>query len=429
MSITQKLKTETLCVQGGYAPKNGEPRIVPIFQSTTFKYDTADEVAALFDLSKDGHMYSRISNPTLTALEEKIALLEGGVAALTTSSGQAATLLSILTICNCGEHVVAMNNLYGGTYTLLSSTIKKFGIEASFVPLNDFDAVKKAIKPNTKLVFAETIGNPGVEVADIEKLAKIAHEHDIPLFIDNTFATPCLCKPIEFGADIITHSSTKYLDGHATSVGGIIVDSGKFPWNNGKFSCLTDPDPNYHGLSYTEQFGNSAFIVKARVVFLRDLGATMSPFNAFLTNLGTETLALRMEKHSSNALKIAEFLEAHPKIEWVHYPLLKSNPEYQLAQKYLPNGASGVISFGVRGGLEETKKWINRLELASLVVHVGDLRTHVLHPASMTHRQLSDEAQKAAGILPNMVRLSVGIESADDIIKDLDQAFSVVGRS
>lgn len=416
-------KQETLCVQGGYNPETGQSRITPIVQSTTYKYNSADDVAELFDLTKAGHMYTRISNPTVDVLEQKITQLEGGVGALATSSGQAATLLSILTIASAGDHIVAMNNLYGGTYTLLNSTIKKMGIETTFVELNNEQALKSAIKENTKLVFGETVGNPGVDVLDIEKVATVAHDYNIPLIVDNTFPTPYLCTPFKYGADIVTHSTTKYLDGHATSVGGIIVDSGKFDWTNGKFDCLTQEDPNYHGLSYTSSFKDAAYITKARVVYLRDLGTTMSPFNAFLTNLGVETLALRMERHSENALKIAHFLEQSPYVESVNYPLLESSKNYALAQKYLSNGASGIISFCVKGGLEETKSWIDNLKLASLVVHVGDLRTHVLHPASMTHRQLSPTAQKEAGISPNQVRLSVGIENVDDIISDLLQAF------
>lgn len=419
----KKISVETLCVQGGYSPENGETRIAPISQSTTYKYDNADEVGDLFNLTKEGHMYSRISNPTLEVLEKKIADMEGGIGAVSTSSGQAANLLAVLTICKAGEHIVAFNNLYGGTLTLLSSTLKNFGIEASFVDLDASDEeIEGKIKENTKLLFGETLGNPGLKVLDIERFAKLAHRNNIPLIVDNTFPTPYLCRPIEYGADIVTHSTTKYLDGHATSVGGMIVDSGKFNWENGKFNCLTDEDPNYHGLSYTETFKNAAYITKARVVYLRDLGSTMSPFNAFLTNLGTETLALRMDKHSSNALTIAKYLESNPNVAWINYPLLESNGEYELAKKYLPNGASGIISFGVKGGVEEGKKFINSLKLATLVVHVGDIRTHVLHPASMTHRQLSKEAQMAAGIEENMIRLSVGIENVDEIIADLDQA-------
>lgn len=415
-----KYKPETLMVQAGYNPKNGEARVMPIVQSTTYKYENAEEVAALFDLSKDGHMYSRISNPTVNVAEEKIAVLEGGVAAMATSSGQAATLLSILTICNQGEHLVAFSNLYGGTYTLLTSTLKKFGIETTLVPYDaSVEVIKKAFQPNTKLLWGETIGNPGVEVLDIERAAKIAHEEGVPLFIDNTFATPYLCKPIDFGADIVLHSATKFLDGHATSLGGFIVDGGKFNWNNGKFPHLTEPDPNYHGLSFTESFGSKAFITKARAVFLRDFGTTLSPFNAFLINLGMETLHLRMERHSQNALLVAQALQNNPQVEWVNYPLLPNNPSYTLAQKYLPLGGSGIISFGLKGDWQRGKEFINRLKLATLVVHVGDLRTHVLHPASMTHRQLSLKALALAGIKENMIRLSVGIENVEDIIDDL----------
>lgn len=414
---------ETKCAHEGYNPGNGEPRIAPIVQSTTYKYDSADDVAALFDLAKAGHMYTRISNPTSGVLEAKIAALEGGVGALAVSSGQAATLTAIITICNAGEHIVAMNNLYGGTYTLINSTLKKFGIEATFVDFNAPDEViQNAIQANTKLVFGETIGNPGVDVLDIERIASIAHRNGLPLFIDNTFATPYLCRPFEWGADIVTHSATKYLDGHATSVGGVIVDSGKFDWNNGKFPHLTEKDPNYHGLSYTEAFKEAAFITKARVVFVRDMGQTISPFNAWLINLGTETLALRMARHSENALTVAQFLQNHPNVAWVKYPKLESSDSFKLAEKYLPLGGSGIIAFGVKGGLAESKKFIDSVKLASLVVHVADIRTHVLHPATMTHRQMSKADQLKSGIEENMVRLSVGIENAADIIQDLDQA-------
>ena len=420
----KKYAQDTICIQGGYEPKNGEPRILPIFQSTTYKYDEADEVAKLFDLEAAGHMYSRISNPTVEALEKKISEMEGGVGAMATSSGQAANLIAILTICNAGEHVLAMSNLYGGTFTLFTSTLKKMGIEVTFVDHRADDReISSKIQANTKLIFGETIGNPGVDVLDIQRIAEIAHENNIPLVVDNTFATPYLCRPFEFGADIVTHSTTKYIDGHATSVGGIIVDSGKFDWkSSGKFPHLTEADPSYHGLSYTEKFGAAAYITKARVAFLRDMGSTMSPFNAFLTNLGVETLALRMERHSSNALAAARFLESHPNVSWVNYPLLESSQSFDLARKYLPGGASGIIAFGVKGGVESGKKFIDSLELASLVVHVGDIRTHVLHPASMTHRQLSQEQQIKAGIKPDMIRLSVGIENIDDILADLDQA-------
>ncbi len=419
----KNLSVETLCVQAGYEPKNGEPRVAPIYQSTTYKYDSADEVAALFDLEAEGHMYSRISNPGLDVLEKKIAALEGGKAALSTSSGQAANLLSILTLCKAGDHVVSFNNLYGGTFTLLNSTLKNFEIESTLLDIDSTDEeIEAAIQDNTKLLFGEVLGNPGLRVLDIERVAKIAHKNGIPLIVDNTFPTPYLCRPIEYGADIVTHSTTKYLDGHATSLGGVIVDSGNFNWENGKFNCLTDKDPNYHGLSYTETFKDLAYITRARVVFMRDMGFTMSPFNAFLTNLGTETLALRMDRHSENALKIARYLEKSPNVAWINYPGLESSEDHELAKKYLPKGASGIISFGVKGGVEEGKKFIDSLKLATLVVHVGDIRTHVLHPASMTHRQLSKEEQLLAGIKENMIRLSVGIENADEIISDLEQA-------
>lgn len=421
--MTKNYQQETLCVQEGYKPKNGEPRILPLYQSTTYKYDSADEVGKLFDLEVEGHMYSRISNPTVDALEKKLSAMEGGIAAVCTSSGQSATLLSILTICQCGQHILAMNNLYGGTYTLFTSTLKKLGIEVSFIDINSTEAeIKSAIRPNTRLIFGETIGNPGVDVLDIEKVAKAAHDNDIPLIIDNTFATSFLCRPIEFGADIVIHSTTKYIDGHATSVGGIVIDSGKFNWNNGNFPELTNPDPSYHGLSYTEKFGQAAYITKLRVAFLRDIGNTMSPFNAFLTNLGVETLTLRMQRHSENALVMAKFLEKHPKVAWINYPYLESSKSFELAKKYLSKGGSGIISFGVNGGVEAGKKFIDNLELSTLVVHVGDIRTHVLHPASMTHRQLSEEQQIQAGIKPEMIRFSVGIEAIEDIKADIAQS-------
>ena len=414
---------ETQCVQAGYDPASGEPRITPIVQSTTYKYDEADQVADLFDLTAAGHMYSRISNPTVEVLEKKVAVMEGGVGALAVSSGQSANFFAIFTLCSAGDNFISLSNLYGGTHTLFTSTLKRMGIEVTILPYTIHpDELKKHIKPNTKLLFAETIGNPGVEVLDIEGFAKEAHENNIAFVVDNTFATPYLCRPIEFGADIVTHSATKYLDGHATSLGGIIVDSGNFDWTNGNYDCLTKPDSAYHGLSYTETFGNQAFIIKARVSLLRDLGSTMSPNNAFLINLGTETLALRMQRHSENALEVAKFLQTLDEVAWVHYPKLEGSRDFDLAEKYLPLGASGVISFGVKGGVENAKKFINSVKLASLVVHVGDLRTHVLHPASMTHRQLSEEQLIVAGVAPEMIRLSVGIENVKDICDDLVQA-------
>lgn len=417
---------ETKCLQSGFEPKNGESRILPIIQSTTFRYETADEVAALFDLEKEGHMYSRISNPTVEAFESKIADLEGGVGALATSSGQAASTVAIFTICNNGEHFIAPNNIYGGSFTLFSSTLKKFGISASFFSKDATDEeIQELIRPETKLIFTESISNPGVDVLDIERFAALAHKNGIPLIVDNTLATPYLLRPIEHGADIIVHSATKYIDGHATSVGGVIVDGGTFDWNNGKFPHLTEKDPNYHGISYTETFGEAAYIVKARVVFMRDLGVCLSPFNAFLMNLGSETLAVRMDRHSENALEVARFLESHPKVEWVNYPFLESSPSYENAKKYLKAG-SGVISFGVKGGVEAGKKFIDNLELTALIVHVGDIRTCALHPGSMTHRQLSEEDQIKAGITPNLIRLSVGIENVEDIIEDVKKALEAI---
>lgn len=417
----------TQCVQGGYQPANGEPRVMPIVQSTTYKYDDADEVGKLFDLEADGHMYSRISNPTLAWLEEKISLMEGGVGAVATSSGQAANMLAILNICKAGQHVLSMANLYGGTHTLFNSTLKNMGIEVTFIsPDLSLEEMRTHLKDNTRAVFGETIGNPGVNVLDFAKVSTLAHEAGIPLIVDSTFATPMLCRPFEHGADIVTHSTTKYFDGHATSVGGVIVDSGQFNWDNGKFPELTRPDPSYHGVVFTEKFGQAAYITKARVTLLRDIGPTMSPFNAFLTNLGMETLAVRMERHSSNALILAQYLEQHPKVAWVSYPLLPSHDTYDLAKKYLPNGGSGIIAFGIKGGVAAGKQFINHVKLATLVVHVGDLRSHVLHPASMTHRQLSEAEQIASGVLPDMIRFSVGIEDVEDIKADLAQALASV---
>lgn len=421
----RQLKVDTICVQGGYQPANGEARNAPIYQSTTYKYDSADHVGDLFDLKAAGYFYTRLANPTVGFLEEKVAQMEGGIGAVATSAGQAATLLSILTIANQGDHIVSMNNLYGGTHTLIGSTIGKFGIANTFVELNDEEAIEAAIQDNTKAIFAETIGNPAVQVLDIEKVAKVAHRNGIPLIVDNTLATPIICRPIEHGADIVIHSTSKYLDGHGTSVGGIIVDSGKFDWTQGKFGALTEPDPNYHGLSYTESFGPMAYLTKARAVYMRDLGPQMSPFNAFLTDMGSETLGLRMERHSANALKIAQYLEGHDQVEWISYPFLESNPDIDLAKKYLAAG-SGVIAFGVKGGVDQAKKWIDSLKMISLAVHVADTKSHVLHPASMTHRQLSEKDLMEGGITPNLVRLSVGIENVEDIIKDLDQAFEAL---
>ncbi len=421
---TSAYSLETLCVTAGWKPGNGDPLNLPIYQSTAYTFDDADAVGELFDLQKEGHMYTRISNPGLQALEERIAVLEGGVGCLVTATGQAATLLTVLTLAQAGDHVVTMSNLYGGTFTLLTSALKKMGIDCTLVPVNCEDAVlKKAIRKNTKLVFGETIGNPRVDVLDFERMANIAHAAGLPLVVDNTFASPYLCQPFQWGADIVVHSATKYLDGHSTSMGGAIVDSGKFDWAaSGRFSSLTAEDPNYHGLSFTTAFGPKAFITKARAVGMRDLGPTMSPFNAFLIHMGSQTLALRMQRHSENALAVARFLEGHSNVEWVSYPLLESSSTYDLAKKYLPKGASGMIAFGPKGGAAGGKKVINALRLATLIVHMGDVRTHVLHPASMSHRQLSEQQQIAAGVTPNLIRLTVGIEDVQDIIADLDQA-------
>ncbi len=376
-----------------------------------------------FDLDAADHMYSRISNPTVAAFEAKVTALEGGVAALATSSGQAATSLAILNICSNGQHVVAASTLYGGTYSLFSNTLPKMGIEVTFVdPECSEEELRKAFKDETRLLFAETIGNPGLNVLDFDKFSTVAKAMDVPLIIDNTFPTPALCRPFEFGADIVVHSTTKYIDGHATSVGGIIVDSGNFNWENGKYPELTEPDKSYHGLKYVEKFGNLSYIVKARVQWMRDLGPCQSPFNAFLKNLGLETLPMRMDRHSSNALILAQYLEKHPCVSWVNYPGLESHPSYSKTRKYLPRGASGVMTFGIKGGSEAGRKFMEGTKLIALVVHVGDARSCVLHPASTTHRQLSEAEQAASGVTDDMIRISVGIEHIDDIIEDVDQA-------
>lgn len=419
-------KIETQTIQEGYRPKNGEPRVVPIAQSTTYKYDTCQAVADLFDLKVAGHMYSRISNPTVEALENKMAKLDGGVAALALSAGHTANSVAILNICEAGDHLVALSSLYGGTFNLFKHTLKKLGINVTFVhPQADIAEIEAAFQDNTKLLFGETLSNPGTDVLDFEKFANIAKKKSVPLVVDNTFPTPYLCQPIKYGADIVTYSTTKYIDGHATSVGGMIVDAGTFDWKNGKFPGLTEPDESYHGLRYTETFGNMAYIIKARVQWIRDLGSYMSPQNAFLTNLGLETLHLRMDRHSENALALAEFLENHEKIEWVKYPFLKTDPNLSLAQKYLRAG-SGVLTVGIKGGSTVAEKVLNSLKLASIVVHVSDVRTSVLHPATMTHRQLSGEDQLRAGIRPELIRISVGIEHIDDIIDDFAQALNQI---
>ena len=416
---------ETRTIQAGYEPKNGEPRVLPIVQSTTYAYDTAQGVADLFDLKVEGHMYSRISNPTVEAFEKKMASLEGGVGALGTASGQTASAFSIMNIASAGQHVVTSAKLYGGTYNLFVHTLKKYGIEFSFVDQNASDAeIKAAFRPNTRALFGETLTNPGTEVLDLEKFARIAKEMQVPLIVDNTFPTPYFCNPIAQGANVVVHSATKYIDGHATSVGGVIVDAGTFDWNNGKYPELCEPDPSYHGLSYTETFGEAAYIVKARVQLVRDFGAYMSPQNAWLCNLGLETLHVRMDRHVENAQKLAEWLEADERVAWVKYPGLKNDSDYEMAQRFL-RGCSGVLTFGVKGGREASERMMNALELATIQVHVADIRTCVLHPASMTHRQLNEEQQVACGVLPDLVRVSVGLEKDEDIIADFDQALTI----
>lgn len=424
------MKIETMCVQEGYEPKNGEPRVLPIVQSTTFKYESSDEMGKLFDLEKDGYFYTRLANPTAGAVEKKLAALEGGVGAMMTSSGQAATMLSVMNIAGAGDNIICSAAVYGGTFNLLGVTLEKYGISTTFVdPDMPLEELQKYVKPNTKAILGETISNPSLVVLDIEKFAELAHSNNIPLIVDNTFATPVLCRPIEFGADIVIHSTSKYLDGHACALGGIIIDSGNFDWEaSGKFPGLTTPDESYHGIIYTQHFGKAAYIGKALAQLMRDMGVSPAPMNAFLLNLGTETLHLRMPRHSENALKVAKFLESDPRVEWVNYPGLESNKYYPLVKKYLPNGASGVVSFGVKGGREAGVKLLDSMKLAAIVTHVADARTCALHPASATHRQLTDEQLVACGVGPELVRFSVGIENADDIIADLKQALDAVEK-
>lgn len=417
------MKDETKCLHAGYTPKNGEPRVLPIVQSTTYVYDSAAEVAAIFDDPTKGLCYSRFGNPTVMAVEEKINQLEGGVGAMCTASGQAATLLSILNICQAGDSIVSVPQIYGGTINLFSFTLKKLGIECIYVDAESTDEeIKAAFKPNTKLVFGETIANPALKVFDIERFANIAHSMNVPLIVDNTFATPILCKPFEFGADIVIHSTSKYMDGHAVQVGGVIVDSGKFDWTNGKFPELVEPDESYHGISYTKQYGKMAYIIKARMQLMRDFGVYPAAHSAFLLNLGLETLAVRMEQYCKNAMTVAKYLESSPAVESVLYPGLESSADYPLVEKYLKGKASGVISFIIKGGRPAAAKFMDSLNLASNEVHVADIRTCVLHPASETHRQLTDEQLVAAGINGGMVRFSVGLENVDDIIADLEGA-------
>lgn len=421
------MEIETQCLYAGYTPKNGEPQALPICQSTTFKYESTEQVSKLFDLEAAGFFYTRIANPTVDAVEQKIATLEGGVGALCTATGQAAAMFSILTLASAGDHIVSSVSIYGGTLNLFGVTLKKLGIEVTFVNPEASEAeIQAAFRPNTKALYGETIANPSIDVLDLEKFARIAHRNGVPFIVDNTFATPVLCRPFEFGADIIVHSTTKYMDGHSIQMGGALVDSGKFDWTNGRFPEFTEPDESYHGTIYTKAFGRAAYITKARVQLMRDMGACQTPFGAFLLNQGLETLPLRIERHSQNADAVAHWLEKHPKVEAVSYPTLDSSPYRERAAKYLPKGCSGVISFVLRGGREAGAKFIDSLKMVSLLVHVADIRTCVLHPASSTHRQLSDEQLAEAGITPGMVRLSVGIENIRDILADLEQALAKV---
>ena len=427
--MKKNLRPATLCVQAGWQPKNGDPRVLPIIQSTTFKYDNSEEMAMLFDLKKEGYFYTRLQNPTNDAVASKIAALEGGVGAMLTSSGQAANFYAVFNICQAGDHFVTSNEIYGGTFNLFGVTLKKLGIDCTFVnPEASEEEIQAAFRPNTKLLFGETITNPGCNVLDIEKFARIAHRNGVPLIIDNTLATPINCRPFEWGCDIVTHSTTKYMDGHATQVGGCVVDSGNFDWDaySEKFPGLTTPDESYHGLTYTKAFGKMAYTTKLVSQLMRDLGSIPGPQNAFLLNLGLETLHLRMPQHCRNAQQVAEFLEAHPKVAWVHYSGLKSDPNYERAQKYLPNGSCGVMAFGVKGDRDTAIRFMDALDMIAIVTHVADARTCVLHPASHTHRQLSDEQLREAGVAPDLIRLSVGIEDVNDIIDDLKQALDSI---
>ncbi len=423
------MKPATLCVQAGWQPKNGESRVLPIYQSTTFKYDNTEEMADLFDLKKEGYFYTRLANPTNDAVAQKIAALEGGVGAVLTSSGQAANFYAIFNICEAGDHIVTSNEIYGGTYNLFGVTLKKLGIECTFISQEaSEEEIDKAFRPNTKALFGETISNPGCQILDIEKFARIAHKHGVPLIVDNTFPTPINCRPFEWGADIVTHSTTKYMDGHATQVGGVVVDSGNFDWDAhaDKFPGLTTPDESYHGLTYTKAFGKMAYMTKLVAQLMRDLGSIPSPHNSFLLNLGLETLHLRVPQHCRNAQRIAEFLEKDERVAWVHYSGLPSDKNYSLAQKYLPNGSCGVIAFGLKGDRQTAVEFMDSLKMIAIVTHVADARTCVLHPASHTHRQLSDEQLREAGVAPDLIRLSVGIEDCDDILADIQQALDKI---
>ena len=420
-------KIDTRCVHAGYKPGKGEPRQVPIIQSTTFKYETSDQMGKLFDLEEAGYFYSRLQNPTVDTTAAQINDLEGGVGAVLTSSGQTANLFACINIARSGDHIIAANNIYGGTFNLLGVTLQQMGIEVTFLKADSSDQeIEAAIRPNTKLVFGETLSNPGVEVFDIERWAKVANKNGLPLVVDNTFPTPYLCRPFEWGADIVTHSTTKYIDGHGVSVGGAVVDSGNFPWDqySERFTGLTTPDESYHGLTYTKKFGKAAYIVKATTHLMRDLGSIQSPQNAFYLHLGLQTLHLRMKRHSQSALKVAQWLEGCPEVAWVHYPGLESDPHHSLALKYLPDGCSGVMCFGLKGGRAFDNRFLDALKLVTIETHVADCHTCVLHPASHTHRQLSDEQLRAAGIAPDLIRLSIGLEDVEDIIGDLQQALN-----
>lgn len=421
------MNIDSICVQGGYQPKNGEPRVIPIIQSTTFKYDSSQEMGDLFDLKKSGYFYSRLQNPTCDYAAQKITLLEGGVAGMLTGSGQAANFYAVFNIAEAGDHIVASSAIYGGTFNLFNVTMRKLGIDFTFVsPQASEEEIKAAIKPNTKAVFGETISNPSLDILDIEKFAKVAHEAGVPLIVDNTFATPINCRPFEFGADIVTHSTTKYMEGHASTIGGAIIDSGNFDWTqNDKFPGLTQPDESYHGLVYADM-GKAAYITKATVQLMRDLGSVQSPQNAYLLNLGLETLHLRVPRHCENAKKVAEFLKTNDKITWVECAMLPDDKQYALAQKYMPKGTCGVVSFGIKGDREAATVFMDSLKLAAIVTHVADARTCCLHPASTTHRQLTDEQLEECGVSPDLIRFSVGIEDADDIIADIQQALEKI---
>ncbi len=424
------MKLSTLCVQAGYTPGKGESRQMPLIQSTTFRYETSEQMARLFDLEDEGYFYTRLQNPTNDHVAARIAALEGGVGGVLTSSGQAANFYACFNICEAGGHIVAAKSIYGGTFNLLGTTLPKLGIEVTFVDQNaSEEEIAKAFRPNTKLVFGETISNPGVMVLDIEKFARIAHTHGVPLIVDNTFATPINCRPFEWGADIVTHSTTKYMDGHGTTVGGVVVDSGNFDWEqNDKFPGLTTPDPSYHGLTYTRKFGKMAYTTKLVSQLMRDLGSIQAPQNAFYLNLGLQTLHLRMPQHCKNALKIAQYLHDNPYVAWVSYPDLEDDPQHALQQKYLPDGSCGVMAFGLKGGRDFSIRFMDNLKLIFIATHVADCHSCVLHPASHTHRQLTDEQLLSAGIAPDLIRLSVGIEDADDLIADIAQAIEAAER-